>query len=291
MRARDIKPGFYKNEQLAECSILARLVFPGLWMLADREGRFEYRPKRIKAELLPFDNADMVELLGDLEANGLIVVYEVGGSKYVWIPAFSRHQRPHTNEKASEIPPCEQELSSKEGTTRDLEEKDLSPRGKALRPSSLSPSSLTPEKETLTPFESSSPMSGGDLEMDQPKGESESQEHGKPSCPYWQIVEMYHAALPEHPRVKMLNASRQGAIRARWADVGKRLRNMGQTCETKDRLTWLQRYFTKAAQSPFLTGQVHQRDRPPYMTDFDFLMSPKGFAGVVEGKYDSREGA
>ena len=39
MRARDIKPGFFKNDQLAECSMAARLLFPGLWMLADREGR------------------------------------------------------------------------------------------------------------------------------------------------------------------------------------------------------------------------------------------------------------
>ena len=33
-RARNIKPGFYKNEDLAECSLTARFIFPGLWMLA-----------------------------------------------------------------------------------------------------------------------------------------------------------------------------------------------------------------------------------------------------------------
>ncbi|MCX8018393.1 MAG: hypothetical protein N2690_10910, partial [Rhodocyclaceae bacterium] len=59
MRARNIKPGFYKNEDLAECSVWARLIFPGLWMMADRDGRLEDRPKRIKAELLPFDAVDV----------------------------------------------------------------------------------------------------------------------------------------------------------------------------------------------------------------------------------------
>lgn len=46
MRARDIKPGFFKNDQLADCSMAARLLFPGLWMMADREGRLENRPKK-----------------------------------------------------------------------------------------------------------------------------------------------------------------------------------------------------------------------------------------------------
>ena len=37
-RSRNIKPGFFKNEHLAECQPLARLLFIGLWTLADREG-------------------------------------------------------------------------------------------------------------------------------------------------------------------------------------------------------------------------------------------------------------
>jgi len=46
-RSRNIKPGFFRNEMLAECSPLARLLFAGLWCLADRFGRLEDRPKRI----------------------------------------------------------------------------------------------------------------------------------------------------------------------------------------------------------------------------------------------------
>jgi len=36
MRARNIKPGFFSNEDLAECSPWSRLCFAGLWLLADR---------------------------------------------------------------------------------------------------------------------------------------------------------------------------------------------------------------------------------------------------------------
>jgi hypothetical protein len=72
VRARIIKPGFYANEQLAECSLLARFIFPGLWMLADRRGRLEDRPKRIKATLLPYDDGNVDELLDELANAGLL---------------------------------------------------------------------------------------------------------------------------------------------------------------------------------------------------------------------------
>ena len=49
-RARNVKPGFFKNELLAECEPLARILFEGLWCEADREGRLEDRPRRLKAE-------------------------------------------------------------------------------------------------------------------------------------------------------------------------------------------------------------------------------------------------
>ena len=72
MRTRDIKPGFYLNEDLAECSCWARLIFPALWMLADREGRLEYPPKRIKAEILPYDGEALVARIGELETHRLV---------------------------------------------------------------------------------------------------------------------------------------------------------------------------------------------------------------------------
>jgi len=73
-------------------------------MLADREGRLEDRPLKIKAGLLPYDSADMDALLGELQSAGLIVRYAVNGSKYIAIPRFSEHQQPHVRESASSIP-------------------------------------------------------------------------------------------------------------------------------------------------------------------------------------------
>jgi len=104
-RSRNIKPGFFVNEQLAECEPLARLLFVGLWTIADREGRLEDRPKRIQIEILPYDECDCNNLLQQLAEKGLIVRYSAEGQSVIEIPEFSRHQRPHHKELPGKLPP------------------------------------------------------------------------------------------------------------------------------------------------------------------------------------------
>lgn len=83
-----------------------RLLFVGLWTLADREGRLEDRPKRIKMELFAYDSFDVESMLNVLQTNGFITRYEIAGTKYIQIANFVKHQDPHYKEKASEIPPA-----------------------------------------------------------------------------------------------------------------------------------------------------------------------------------------
>lgn len=209
-RARNIKPGFYKNEDLAECSVWARLIFPGLWMLADREGRLEDRPKRIKGELLPFDAQDMEPLLRELASHGFIVRYEVDGVRYIEIPKFTEHQSPHYSEKASVLPPpnsgkfgsmktqplpeSERDMSSQDSesnggimTDRLREDSGRTPENSgsdavikrgSQPPDSLNPDSLNPESLQTPPIppsadaEGGSPCEGqeGSTEGKQPRG-------------------------------------------------------------------------------------------------------------------------
>ena len=58
MGARHLTKEFFLNERLAEVSTIGRLFFMGLCALADREGRLEDRPRRLKKELLPYVEAD-----------------------------------------------------------------------------------------------------------------------------------------------------------------------------------------------------------------------------------------
>jgi len=103
-RARNIKPGFFKNEDLAECSAFARLCFAGLWTIADRKGRLEDRPKRIKGDLFAYDSVEVEPLLAELAQWGFIARYVVDGKRLIQILAFAKHQNPHRKEKPSELP-------------------------------------------------------------------------------------------------------------------------------------------------------------------------------------------
>ena len=103
-RSRNIKPGFFRNADLAELPLEARLLFIGLWTIADREGRLEDRPKQIKIEVFPADNFDCDILLQALADTGMVIRYQVAGKRYLQVTNFTKHQNPHKDEKQSTIP-------------------------------------------------------------------------------------------------------------------------------------------------------------------------------------------
>lgn len=142
-RARNIKPGLYRNEEMIELPIAARYLFTGLWTMADRRGRLEDRPKKIRLELLPYDDVDVDGLLNGLATKGFLVRYEVEGLRYIQIINFEKHQRPHQNESESVIPapPCDG-VPSLDSNTFDHGDKPGEPRGTALRSDSLIPDCL-----------------------------------------------------------------------------------------------------------------------------------------------------
>jgi hypothetical protein len=107
-RARNIKPGFFTHDGLAELDPLTRLLFIGLWTVADRAGRMEDRPKRIKAEVMPYDDCDVDAMLSALHRSGFILRYRVGEVSAIQIVKWDKHQNPHMKESDSTIPaPCE----------------------------------------------------------------------------------------------------------------------------------------------------------------------------------------
>lgn len=115
-RARNIKPGLFKNEILGVADPLYTILFEGLWVLADREGRLEDRPLRIKAEVFPYRAVDADPMLDWLQANGFILRYVADGKRYILVLEFVKHQNPHKNEAESTYPapPDESGISSEE---------------------------------------------------------------------------------------------------------------------------------------------------------------------------------
>lgn len=103
-RQRTIAPGFFANEDLAALPPLTRIFFQGLWCWADREGRVEDRPRKLKALILPFDDTDGEQAMTDLAAAGFVERYEVDGVRVARVVNFEKHQSPHPREIASVLP-------------------------------------------------------------------------------------------------------------------------------------------------------------------------------------------
>ncbi len=106
-RSRNIKPGFFASEQLGTCDHGARLLFAALWTLADREGRLEDRPMRIRAYAFPYDAVtvdDIGRWLSQLENHNLISRYSNAGVEVICVDKFKAHQNPHVKELPSKLP-------------------------------------------------------------------------------------------------------------------------------------------------------------------------------------------
>lgn len=108
-RIRYLKPGFFSNEYLGKLPPLARLAFEGLWCYADRKGRLEDRPGRLRAAILPYDPITDEEFSGLLEMlqakpGEFIVRYSVEGRALIAICRFLDHQKIHHKESPSVLP-------------------------------------------------------------------------------------------------------------------------------------------------------------------------------------------
>lgn len=249
-RARNIKPGFFKNEDLAECSPLARLLFAGMWCEADRDGRMEDRPRRLKAEYLPYDDCNIESLLCELARHGFIQRYSVDGKSFICIPKFAKHQNPHVREPESAIPaPCEHSASTV------LEQ--------CCNCESTEPARLIPDSPSLIP---DSPSLIADSTRD------ESRVHGRrkrrPPAPVSEIVDLYLSNLPELPGVVTITDKRKRHIETVHAGI------------MESELDNWRGYFQAVARSAFLTGKVKD-----WRADFDFLIKPETPIKVLEGKY------
>lgn len=261
MRIRSLKPDFFKDEELAELPPLTRILFEGLWCLADKEGRLEDRPKYIKAEVLPYDNCDvekMLQVLHDAKKgeaiekqqgsnrNGFITRYHANGRSYIQINAFKKNQRISGKEAetASEYPPPPKR--STEGIACEAIEK---------QPGSI----------------------GDQLESQEGKGREGKGKEGKgPHVPGGaeQLQQIWNKYAKTSRLVECKALSKERRVKAN-------LRLSARPIEE-----W-QAIISKMALTPFLNGQGSRGWR----ADFDWLVANDTNAlRVMEGKYDDTGG-
>lgn len=92
-RIRTVKPEYWTDERIGECSVSARLLFIASWNFADDHGGLDRSAKQLKAQAFPYDNIDCEPLVQELLDQRLLIEYEVDGKKYLHIKGFRTHQK------------------------------------------------------------------------------------------------------------------------------------------------------------------------------------------------------
>lgn len=93
-------------------------------------------------------------------------------------------------------------------------------------------------------------------------------------CPHQSIIDLYHQILPMGLQVRVWNGTRASHLKARWREDAKR-----------QSLEYWERLFNYVAESPFLTGKVHDAKRHPFEITLEWIVSPNNFAKIIEGFY------
>src|SRR5690606_894902 len=107
-RIRTVKPEALTDEELWDLEQDTGLPlfrgFVGLWCHADREGRFEWRPRPLKAGILPYWDGDFARVLDALASRGFVIRYEAHGRAYGVVRRFKGHQFINNKEPQSALP-------------------------------------------------------------------------------------------------------------------------------------------------------------------------------------------
>ena len=107
-RIRTIKPEMFAHSDLYDAEIRTglpiRFAWAGMLTVADREGRFKWKPRDLKAAVLPHDTLDFSKVLDALEYLKMIVRYTVDEQEYGYIPTWKAHQTINNRESQSVLP-------------------------------------------------------------------------------------------------------------------------------------------------------------------------------------------
>jgi hypothetical protein len=268
-RIRSIKPGFFSNEDLADLSPWHRLCFIGLWTLADREGRLEDRPRRIKAMLFPFDrDVDVDQLIADLAQKAFVVRYVTDGVACLAIPTFLRHQRPKTDEHPSALPapPFTEPRSSARDRAKDIGRGDIGTEGIGTEGQGADGAPRAADE----PAPRTTSAAGADAQA--ADGAALIGNLGDAVGAHEQVFADLWNQVTEPPiaRCQTLTAKRRRHVKARL---------------TEHPLTEWRRVFERIQQSRFCRG-LNTRG---WTAGFDWVIgSPDVAIRVLEGQYDDR---
>jgi hypothetical protein len=103
LRARNIKPAFFTDLKIGKLTDSEKILFIGLWCLADKEGFFEIIPEQILVQIFPYNRKITIHNIEKMLSNCISLNLIVSNGTFGWIPKFLEHQRPHPDEAKSKV--------------------------------------------------------------------------------------------------------------------------------------------------------------------------------------------
>lgn len=256
-RIRTIKPEFFRHADLfdaeQESGLPLRLAFAGLWTACDREGRFEWKPRQLKLDCLPYDNVDFSRVLDALATRGFVLKYEAEGNAFGFVPSFTKHQIINNREKDSLIPPPNQgaDFSTESTPAARVADACPTPHGKV---------SVEGERERKGKEKKEVKV----IDAVAPDDRADQTDEIAVMIAVWNET----AEDLGLPRVQKLTGARRQKARARLRDCGG--------------LGGWRSAMTKLRNCPWMLGDNDRQWR----ADFDFIIGETKFARLMEGSYD-----
>lgn len=101
-------------------------------------------------------------------------------------------------------------------------------------------------------------------------------------CPQEKLIELYHQCLPTLPPVRIwMSARRQQALSARWREM-----SIDQGFQSEEEgLDFFKRFFEFIGKSPFLMGQVKQKEGRTWRADLEWIVQQKNFEKICDRRY------
>lgn len=276
-RIRTVKPEYFTSTQVAECTPFARLLFIGMWCFCDDGGVHPADPMRLKMEVFPadpFTKDQMVEWIGELLSQGLLVEFESDGKRF-WSVTGWHHQK--IEKKTIKHP---QRVVVEESAISRRVVGESSPNGSREVAEASPPEGKGRDTDTegngkgrenpLNP-----PSGDGDRDLDELGSSSE--EKSIPSEEEFQLSEAMGEVVSEWNKIPGVTKAERVTAKRR-ASLNARLR------EAYFRSNW-QRGIERVALSDFCRGAKKWR------ADIDWFLRPDTLVKILEGAYDNPRGS
>lgn len=292
-----LNPDFFTDPDIvASLDAYGRLLYQGIWCVAEDSGCFEFNSLLLKMKVLPGDqnvtSENIQEYLDILIKLKKIIIYEVDGRKYGWLKNFHKHQSLNKpNPPSTPLPNWitfhgEEEFGADRhkyfyeidfnsiGIPEDIQRND---KGKAEDIQC---------KENSCPEEKRSKEKRSKEKLKEEKGKSAR----LPPIPFQEIANLYNQNCTKMTSCIKITDSRKRHIGARWKEiqeiVSKKKGNLPRDKLRSEILRLFETVFKKAGKSQFMNGENNRN----WKADLDWIIkNNSNFTKVLEGKYDSEK--